>query len=301
MSAESNATLETRRLWEWVPLRLITLILLLLAVIILSTIVTRILVPPAPSPGHGWILAKNLLLPILLLWVYGRAVQLLEQREPKEIALSRGAPLFILGAVLGLSIISVYVLVLSGIGAATLTRGAGLHDVVPALNEFLVPWLTAVGEELLFRLILFRLAEEALGTGLAVLISALLFGLSHATNPGASSADVLFLAGGMGTLLAFAYAATRSVWFPIGLHLGWNFAEGCLFGLPNSGQADPVQILHTAISGSAILTGGAFGPEGSLLLFILTLIGTVILAALTVRRNQWHSLRFSLRKTSPYA
>lgn len=295
MSSVASTALKKASLWDLVPVRLITLMVLLLAAIILATIVTRLVVPAAPSPGHQWILLKNLLLPILLLWVYGRAVRLLEQREPTEISLQKGTPLFFLGAVLGMAIISIDVLMLSGIGAATLARGAGVHGVVPLLNEVLVPWLTAVGEELVFRVVLFRLAEEAVGTALATLISALLFGLSHATNPGASPGGLFFLAAGMGSLLVFAYAATRNVWFPIGLHLGWNFAEGCLFGLPDSGLADPVQIIHTNVSGPAILTGGAFGPEGSLLLLILTLAGTAALATLTVRRNHWRSLRFSVR------
>ena len=206
-------------------MRLLTLMLLLLGAIILATIVTRFVVPPAPSPGHRWILLKNVLLPILLVWLYGRAVRLLEQREPKEISLQRGTPLFFLGAALGMAIISFYVLALSGIGAATLTRGAGAHGVVPLLNEVLHPWGTAVGEELLFRLVLFRLTEEAVGTGLAALISALLFGLSHAANPGTSSGSLFFLAAGMGSLLAFAYAATRNLWFPVGLHMAWKLCR----------------------------------------------------------------------------
>ena len=296
MSLEANTALEKGRLWDLVPVRLITLMLLLLGAIILATIVTRFVVPPAPSPGHRWILLKNLLLPFLLLWLYGRAVRFLEQREPTEISLQKGTPLFFLGAVLGVAVISLYVLTLSGLGAATLTRYAGVHEVVPYLNEVLVPWATAVGEELLFRLVLFRLAEEAVGTGLAALISALLFGLSHAVNPGASPESLFLLAAGMGSLLACAYAATRNVWFPIGLHMAWNFAEGCLFGLPDSGLADPVQIIHTNVSGPRLLTGGAFGPEGSLPLFVLTLVGTATLAGLTLRRNHWQSARFSLRR-----
>ena len=295
MNSAANTALAKGRAWDLMPVRLITLVLVLLAATVLATIVTRLLVPAAPSPGHAWILLKNLLLPILLIWLYGRAVRLLERRDPREISLQPGTRLFFLGAVLGIAIISIYVLVLSGIGAATVTRGAGAQGVVPVLNEVLVPWLTAVGEELLFRLVLFRLFEEALGTGVAALISALLFGLSHAGNPGASPGSVFLLAAGMGSLLAFAYAATRNVWFPVGLHMGWNFAEGCLFGLPNSGQTDPVQIMHTAVAGPAALTGGAFGPEGSLLLFLLTLVGIAALVRLTLRRNQWQSLRFSLR------
>jgi membrane protease YdiL (CAAX protease family) len=298
MSSETNTSPEKGKLWDWVPVRMITLILLLTAATIVATLVTRLLVPAAPSPAHSWILLKNLVLPILLVWLYGRAAGRLEQCEPTEILLGKGTPLFFLGAVFGMAIIGIYVVALSGIGAAHLGEGTGIPGVVPLLNEVLVPWATAVGEELLFRLILFRLIEEALGTTMAALISALLFGLAHAMNPGGSAGNALYLAVGMGTLLAFAYAATRNVWFPIGLHFGWNFAEGFLFGLPNSGQLDPVRILRTTVSGPAILTGGAFGPEGSLLLCVLALVGTAIFATLTLRLNRWQTLRFSLRRVS---
>jgi hypothetical protein len=59
----------------------------------------------------------------------------------------------------------------------------------------------------------FRIAEEVVGTGFAMLISAVLFGPSPAVNPGASPASLLLLSAGMGVLLAFAFAATRNLWF----------------------------------------------------------------------------------------
>ena len=298
MNSEANHLRAMGRLRNLRVVRLIALILLLLAATILATILTRLLVPPAPSPGHQWILIKNLLLPILLVWLYGRAVGVLERREPSEISLQKGTPLFLLGGILGIVMIGAYVLALWGSGAAHLSKGTDLRGTFPLLNEFLVPWLTAVGEELLFRLILFRITEEIVGTGLATLISALLFGLSHAANPGASPASLLLLAGGMGVLLALAFAATRNVWFPVGLHMGWNLAEGFLFGLPNSGVTDPVQLMRTTTSGPAALTGGAFGPEGSYLLFALTLVAIAVLFRLTLIRNQWRSLRGSMYRQS---
>lgn len=291
MSTEQGTSRAIARLGNIVFVRLLGLVLLFILTTVLTTAVTRILVPAAPAPAHQWILLKNLLLPMLLVLVYGRAVLRLEHRDPVEISLKKGAPLFLLGSVLGIGIIGVYVLALWGSGAAHFSSGAATHGVLPVLNEFLVPWLTAVGEELLFRLILFRIAEEVVGTGLATLISAVLFGLSHVANPGASPTSLLLLAAGMGVLLAFAFAATRNLWFPVGLHMGWNLAEGFLFGLPNSGQEDPAQILHTTSSGPTTLTGGAFGPEGSYLLFVLTAVVIAVLVRLTLRRIQWRSLR----------
>jgi membrane protease YdiL (CAAX protease family) len=294
LNSEARNLSPVVRLRNVVFVRLIGLSLLLIIATILATIVTRVLVPPAPSARHQCIILKNLLLPIILVWLYGRAVRFLEQREPRETSLRQGTPLFFSGGFLGIVIIGVYVLALRGIGDAHLTGGTSIHGALPALNELLVPWLTAVGEELIFRLVLFRLAEEAVGTGLALLISAFLFGLSHVGNPGANPANLLLLSAGIGVLLALAFAATGNLWFPVGLHMGWNLAEGCIFGLPNSGQRDPVEVMHTTVSGSAGLTGGAFGPEGSILLFALTLVVSTALTWLTLRRNRWQPMRLSL-------
>lgn len=275
--------------------RLIYLVLFLMVTTVLATIATRILVPPAPSPWHQWILAKNLLLPILLVAVYARAVRFVERRKVSEVAIRRGITLFPLGTTLGVAIIGGYVLTLWWSGAAHISRGTELHGLLNILNEILVPWLTAVGEELLFRIVLFRIVEEIAGTGLAVLISATIFGLSHAANPGANPVALFSLSAGMGILLALAFAATRNLWFPVGLHMGWNLAEGFLFGLPNSGITDPLQIVRTTVSGSSALTGGAFGPEGSILLLALSLVVSAVLLSLILRAHQWQSLRFHMR------
>ena len=61
-----------------------------------------------------------------------------------------------------------------------------------------------------------------------------------------------------GVLLGLAYAATRSLWLPIGLHFGWNFTEGGIFGASVSGRAYH-GMFKFSLSGSDILTGGAFG------------------------------------------
>ena len=279
-----------RRLVDLIFVRLLGLILVLVAGTVLATLVTRLLIPPAPAPGHQWIFLKNLLLPLLLIWLYGRAVRILERRDPAELSLATGARLFPLGLVAGVLCIGFYVLVLLALGDAHVGSGSAPADPVSALNAFLVPWLTAVGEEIIFRLVLFRLIETALGTGLAALISAGLFGLSHAGNPGADAGSLLLLAAGFGLLMALAYAATRNLWLLVGLHMGWNLAEGSIFGLLNSGQREPVTWVNTTVSGSSLFTGGAFGPEGSLPLFALCALGVVALAWLAGRRDQWRSL-----------
>ena len=281
-------------------IRLLLFALALALTVIGATLATRLLVPPAPSPLHNWVLLKNALLPFLLLATYAWSVRRLEHRQPSELAMPKGLKLLAAGTALGIAIISAYVAILWLTGAATLTQGAAFGDGFRLANELLVPWLTAVAEELLFRAVLFRLAEEAFGTTVAVVISAALFGVAHAVNPAATPAALLMLSLGGGTLLAFAYTVTRNLWFPIGLHLGWNLAEGFLYGLPNSGMTDPQQLVHTTLSGSVAWTGGGFGPEGSVVLAVLSVLVAAVMVRSTTRARRWVEMRVQLRGSTAF-
>lgn len=295
MTQAMNNPRSTHRLQDMWIARLFVLGIVLAGTTIVATIITRLLVPPAPSPLHQWILLKNLLLPFMLLAVYGWSIRSLERRRAFELALNPGIALFPIGLVVGTVAISGYILLLLMAGAARVRSGMVSGGLLSLGNEFLVPWLTAVGEELLFRAVLFRIAEDMFGTATAVIISAALFGLSHAANPGANPAALLALALGMGSLLALAFAATRNIWFPIGIHMGWNIAEGFLYGLPNSGMTDPLQLAHTTITGRSALTGGNFGPESSVILVIECLLISAILLWVTLRKHRWISARFQVQ------
>ncbi len=97
----------------------------------------------------------------------------------------------------------------------------------------------------------------------AVIVSSIYFGALHLLNPGAGIFSTLgiFFAG---VLLAMGYYLTRSLWFPIGMHAAWNFAEGPLFGFPVSGL-NMGGMFHLNIAGPEWLMGGAFGPEAGAL------------------------------------
>lgn len=296
MNTESGMPRATTRLAQLSVIRLLVLGLALAATVIAATIATRLLVPAAPTPLHDWVLLKNAILPLLLLAVYARTVHLLEHRRASELAGSPGIALFAAGLIGGVAVISGYVLVLSLAGVAHVAGGVTSNRLLGLSNEFLVPWLTAVGEELVFRAVLFRISEEMFGTAAAIAISAGLFGLSHAANPGANPVALVMLALGMGGLLALAFTATRNLWLPIGLHMGWNIAEGFLYGLPNSGMTDPLQLARTSISGSLAVTGGEFGPEASVVLVVLSFLISAILLWITLRAHRWTPVRFRLRQ-----
>jgi hypothetical protein len=115
---------------------------------------------------------------------------------------------------------------------------------------------------------------EGMNLTLGILLSSLFFASGHLLNPNMNwiAAVGLFLAG---LFLAFAYTRTRQLWLPIGLHIGWNFFEGTVFGFPVSGLSLFGMIDHS-VNGPVLFTGGAFGPEAGLVLLPALALGTIL-------------------------
>jgi membrane protease YdiL (CAAX protease family) len=111
---------------------------------------------------------------------------------------------------------------------------------------------------------------------IAALLSSLLFGLLHATNPYASAGST-FNIGVAGLLLATGALLTGELAIPIGLHIGWNFFQGNVFGFPVSGgNVRAATFIGIQQAGPDLWTGGAFGPEAGLLGLWATLIGILL-------------------------
>jgi uncharacterized protein len=143
-----------------------------------------------------------------------------------------------------------------------------------------------VTEELIFRGILFRIVEERAGTWIALALTGVLFGLSHLFNPHASLWGAIAIAIEAGAMLAAAYAATRTLWVPIGLHFGWNFAAAGIFGTEVSGNGKPEGLLNGVTSGPTLLSGGEFGPEASLYSVVTGVVLTIVFMWLAHRRGR---------------
>jgi membrane protease YdiL (CAAX protease family) len=181
-----------------------------------------------------------------------------EQRVPTEIALNAGA--LGRGAALGAGLFAFVIANIAVVGGYHLL---GWGSAGGAIALFGFSAAAAVTEELVFRGILFRIVEQRIGTWLALTLTGLLFGLLHLFNAHATLWGALAIAVEAGGMLAAAYAATRNLWVPIGLHFGWNFAEGGIFGTSVSGTDSPEGLLRGAVSGPEALSGGGFGPEAS--------------------------------------
>jgi len=131
--------------------------------------------------------------------------------------------------------------------------------------------LGATIEEIMFRGFLFRLIAGVAGTWWALAITSALFGAAHAFNPGATVVSSIAIAVEAGVLLGAAYALTRRLWLPIGLHAAWNFTEGTVYGMSISGTGAAKGFIAGTLHGPNLLTGGQFGPEASLIAVLVCL------------------------------
>ena len=146
--------------------------------------------------------------------------------------------------------------------------------------------IVGICEELVFRgLVLRNFAEGFSGLGrlgsvtsnaLALLLSALLFGAVHLTNPNsgfASTAGIFFI----GIFFGLGYLATGKLAVPMGLHMAWNFFQGTVYGFPVSGDKEPASFLLTRQMGPDLVTGGRFGPEAGLIGILAAVLGVFAL------------------------
>jgi membrane protease YdiL (CAAX protease family) len=245
-------------------------------VVILSVVQIPLRIAHVPDAA-GAVVVVAVALAIYLGWV-----RYVERRRATEFELAAAGPEIAGGLVLGVGLFSLVIGVLAVLGVFTV---AGWGSWTAAAVGLVGALATAVVEEILFRGWLFRVVRDVGGTWLGVAVSALLFGLLHALNPGASATSTIAIALEAGVLLALAYAATNRLWVPIGLHAGWNFAEGSIFGTPVSGHAPVNTLLNGMLHGPTTLTGGIFGPEASLVAVVVCVLAAAVFAAQVATAN----------------
>ncbi|MFF2387316.1 CPBP family intramembrane glutamic endopeptidase [Agromyces sp. NPDC058104] len=224
--------------------------------------------PEPGSPEAQWLEIPANLIPaiLLILWVV-----LYERRHVKTLGFrrpGRGVLLLLLGIPIGVLMISVPILFLWATGNYRLVdppAGAisGGSAVLLVLALVLAHVVQGGNEEILIRGFLMQNSALQMPGWLAVVLPALLFTLMH---------GVLTKPLGFTTIMAYAVFAAfvvlwqNSLWLIIGIHGGWNWAEGNVWGV----QVDGINVQTTGliflepVDGAPVwVTGGGFGPEGS--------------------------------------
>lgn len=193
----------------------------------------------------------------------------------------RGGRLFVSGLVAGLGLLGLLLAILGGLGGWSVHL-AGPH--APGLLAGLASaglWL-GVGflEEGSDRGYLLVQLSRCVSFWPAALLTSALFLLGHVANPGESWSGIA-AAGLIGLVLAYSFLRTGSLWFALGFHAAWDFAESFVFGVPNSGARPDAYLLLSDLHGPALLTGGSAGPEGSILVFpIIALLAVIVRTAI---------------------
>ena len=160
-------------------------------------------------------------------------------------------------------------------------------DVASQLSWLSLFLLVGVVEEVIFRGILFRLIADKWNIAVGLTTSSLLFGLAHLGNPGATLWAALAIALASGWLFGMAYAYHRTIWVPIGMHWAWNYLEGGVFGCAVSGTPlDYRPLITPRISGTDLLSGGAFGPEASIICVAIGIGISIVYTMLYIKKKK---------------
>jgi CAAX protease family protein len=161
----------------------------------------------------------------------------------------------------GIVLQSFTILVIYLVGGYQILHVNPFSFLIPGLIQAAVAGFVA---EILFVGIVFRLAEEKLGTVIALIITSLFFVIMHSGARGATILSVASTAIQAGILLPALYVFSRSLWPPIFFHFAWDFAEPAIYGGVNPGIGIGKSLFISKFTGSDLLTGGQFGPGNSI-------------------------------------
>jgi len=166
---------------------------------------------------------------------------------------------------LALLLLALYSLGVSDFGSPELPAGALLKF---GFLWALVFMLTGICEEFAVRGYPQFTLTRSVGFWPAAVLTSLILGLAHAGNSGEAMLGLIgvFAAGLVACLML---RRTGDLWFPIGFHFSWDYAESFIFGVPDSGSIAAGHLLSTHMHGSKWLSGGSVGPEGSVLAFVM--------------------------------
>ena len=219
----------------------------------------------------------------IILGLYALFVRWMERHWPADLSLGKIVPHTLLGILVGFIFMVLVVSTIVAMGYATVMwKGFSVEKQFSVFMMFLA---VAVGEEMIFRGVIFRWIDERWNTWVALLISAILFGWMHISNDNATWWSSLAIAVEAGLLLGAVYKWSGSLWVPIGIHWAWNYTQGNIFGLAVSGSDAGETMLSTIVNGPDIITGGAFGPEASIISVILGTFLTIVFLANCYRRT----------------
>lgn len=145
-------------------------------------------------------------------------------------------------------------------------------------------FLIGATEEIAVRGYLLQTVARGLGFRWAAAISSVVFMALHLPNPGEGPFGLLQVCL-IGLVFCFSIWRTGALWWAIGFHAAWDFTQSYIFGVADSGMVSPGALLIARASGPPWLSGGATGPEGSMLMFAILALALAVIAITQMRRD----------------
>jgi membrane protease YdiL (CAAX protease family) len=179
------------------------------------------------------------------------------------------------GTLWGFAEISFLILLIAGLGGYVLGPMAAGAQVLLSAGLWLAVFLmVGLAEEYAFRGYLLTTLSSGMGFWPAAVLLSLGFAAVHIGNPGENPIGLLTV-GMVGMFFCLTVRRTGDLWFAVGAHAAHDFAQAFLYSVPNSGTLIRDPLFASSLLGPAWLTGGAAGPEGSVLAFVA--LGLMIL------------------------
>lgn len=241
----------------------------ILLLIIGSTILSLGVYTASESDSYLINIPIFLITAVVLLLLYNLLIRYLEDNDACKIAPRRDISSIGNGLFIGFSYFIIVTVTMSLCGYYHIKSIQ--FDWEKQLFSFTLFFLVAVSEEIFFRGILFRMINRRWNIWAALVISALIFSGLHILNDNATLWSSIAIAIEAGSLLGAAYAYSKNIWLPIGIHWIWNYTQGNILGFPVSGEDNVTSIITPEISGPQWLTGGSFGAEASVISAVIGL------------------------------
>ena len=161
-------------------------------------------------------------------------------------------------------------------------------DPAALVNTFTLFILVALTEEFMCRTYLLSSLMDSMNKYWAVFIVALFFGIMHLLNPNFTwigFVDIMLA----GLFLGLWYIFRKNIWFPVGFHLTWNYFQGSVYGFEVSGMKFAGKLFQIKQKADAMLTGGSFGIEGSVVSLVVLAAGCYLLDSYLRRKTAYES------------
>jgi membrane protease YdiL (CAAX protease family) len=243
--------------------------------------------------GNISYLLQGIVVPTLTVVSFSWLYKVYEKRKFTEFSINGIGKNLTIGLLLGAVLYSFLILIMYLIGG---------YDAVISVKSFalIIPPLamalsTSILEETLFRGFIFRIVEEKLGSYLALLISAIIFGLPHIVSDNSVG---LILAITFGLLLAIYYMYSRNLWCVIAIHFVWNFFNEYIFGI--NVRHSHTKLITFKMEGTEWFAHGTFGPQAEILAGISILVVAIIFLTLCHKKGKIVKPYWTKQRTTTY-